>query len=869
MFSRKIRLLSFVLILCLAGVGWSGASKPVPADGALHEDTWISLGWTAGNDAASFDVYFGDNLDDVRNGTGDAPRGNQTTTSFIAGFVGFPYPDGLVPGTIYYGRIDEIQTDGTVHEGLVWSFSIPSKKATDPVPADGARFVAADVELSWEPGFGAKLHTVYFGESFDEVDNATGGVPQGGATFTPAGPLQPDKTYYWRVDEFDVAVTHKGDVWSFTVAGAGGGIKGQYYRGMDLNNLMLVRTDPRIDFSWGSGGPDPAVGDDSFSCRWTGEVEAAFTETYTFYTNSDDGVRLWVGGKQLVNNWTDHGNTENQGTIDLVAGQTYSVVMEMYENTGGAVAQLRWSSPRTPKQFVPQAALSHLVRANNPSPANGIVGVKLVSNLTWQPGESAASHEVYLGTDADAVANATKASPQYKGSKQLGEEIFDPGRLAFDTEYFWRIDEVNSASPDSPWIGNTWTFATGPFLVVDDFEPYNDIDPPDPASNRIFESWIDGFGTTTNGALVGNDFPPYAERTIVRSGAQSMPYSFDTDNKICEATLTLDWPRDWTESDVNTLTLSFRGNPSNAAERMFVALNGNAVVYHNDPSATQIPLWTGWNIELKAFADQGVDLANVNTITIGFGTKDTPLAGGSGMMYFDDIRLATAPVPVGRVLLLAEDFEGLELGPNVDESAGTEVWTDTPPPGWVIDESGVPGIGDPATDGVTEWAGWAFTDKEWWTSVAGDQNRSQYTLGQGTVAVADPDEWDDQAHADAAAAGWYKTFMSTPEIDISGVQAGTVELEFDSSWRPEFDSDYHQTANITVSFNGADPIELLLWESDGSSPNFKPDSTNETVVLNLQTPPWATSMVLTFGLFDAGNDWWWAIDNIKISGLAK
>jgi hypothetical protein len=205
----------------------------------------------------------------------------------------------------------------------------------------------------------------------------------------------------------------------------------------------------------------------------------------------------------------------------------------------------------------------------------------------------------------------------------------------------------------------------------------------------------------------------------------------------------------------------------------------------------------------------------------------------------------------------------------VDESAGTEVWTDTPPPGWVIDESGVPGIGDPATDGVTEWAGWAFTDKEWWTSVAGDQNRSQYTLGQGTVAVADPDEWDDQAHADAAAAGWYKTFMSTPEIDISGVQAGTVELEFDSSWRPEFDSDYHQTANITVSFNGADPIELLLWESDGSSPNFKPDSTNETVVLNLQTPPWATSMVLTFGLFDAGNDWWWAIDNIKISGFAK
>jgi len=199
-----------------------------------------------------------------------------------------------------------------------------------------------------------------------------------------------------------------------------------------------------------------------------------------------------------------------------------------------------------------------------------------------------------------------------------------------------------------------------------------------------------------------------------------MPYSFDNDNKTSEATLTLVYPKDWTVNDVNTLTLYFRGDVANAAERMYVALNDSAVVYHDDPGATQIPLWMGWNIELKAFADQGVDLTNVNTISVGLGEKNNPQAGGSGTMYFDDIRLATSAGPVGRLLLLAENFDGVELGASPEESPGTaDVWTDTPPTDWVVDESGVPGIGDPAIDGVTDWAGWAFADKDFWVSTKG------------------------------------------------------------------------------------------------------------------------------------------------------
>ena len=110
---------------------------------------------------------------------------------------------------------------------------------------------------------------------------------------------------------------------------------------MNFENHVLTRIDPEIDFAWGDpGSPDPAVGDNQFSARWTGEVEAAFTETYTFYATGDDGVRLWIDGQQLVNAWIDQGATEYSGTIDLVAGQTYSLIMEYYERL--RITKTKW-----------------------------------------------------------------------------------------------------------------------------------------------------------------------------------------------------------------------------------------------------------------------------------------------------------------------------------------------------------------------------------------------------------------------------------------------------------------------------------------------------------------------------------------------
>ncbi len=466
------------------------AWNPSPNDGILYEDTWVSLSWSPGDFTLSHDVYFSDNYDDVNDGVESAFQGNQSTVDFVVGFPGFPYPDGLVPGTTYYWRIDEINDTepNSPWIGYVWRFTVPPKTAYAPDPADGAELVVPGVELSWTAGFGAKLHYVYFGDNFDEVNNAAGALPQGPMTYSP-GTLKMAKTYYWRVDEFDVVETHKGNVWSFT--------------------------------------------------------------------------------------------------------------------TEGAVAAL--------------------------NPANGAVDVTQTPILTWTPGFGA-SHEVYFGADA--------ASLELKGSGNLGSESYAPGQLEWDTTYYWRIDEANNVNVDSPWTGPLWSFTTANFLIIDDFESYNDLDEGEPGSNRIYNAWADGYDDPANGSTVGHLDAPFYEETIVHSGNKSMPITYDNAVGKSEATLTLNSNRDWTVNRVDTLTIWFRGSAGNAAETMYVTLNGSASVDNDNPDAAQASGWTEWNTPLQAFADQGVNLANVTSITIGLRS----VTGGTGTMYFDDIRLYP-PVP--------------------------------------------------------------------------------------------------------------------------------------------------------------------------------------------------------------------------------
>jgi hypothetical protein len=147
------------------------------------------------------------------------------------------------------------------------------------------------------------------------------------------------------------------DVESTSAPLVAGGLRAQYYDGRDFTALKLTRVDPTVDFQWGAGSPDPSIGADTFSVRWDGFVEPSGSETYRFYVTSDDGVRLWVDGKLLVDNWTDHAATENSGTITLTAGVRYDIRMEFYENGGDATATLSWSSPSVSKRIVPSTRL--------------------------------------------------------------------------------------------------------------------------------------------------------------------------------------------------------------------------------------------------------------------------------------------------------------------------------------------------------------------------------------------------------------------------------------------------------------------------------------------------------------------------------
>lgn len=224
--------------------------------------------------------------------------------------------------------------------------------------------------------------------------------------------------------------------------------------------------------------------------------------------------------------------------------------------------------------------------------------------------------------------------------------------------------------------------------------------------------------------------------------------------------------------------------------------------------------------------------------------------------------------------LFLEDFESVPLGPSPEEDpTQLAVWNQTGPTGWVVDDSGMPGIGDPNNDGVTDWAGWAFVDKRFWLD-AEDQTRSQFTRGSGTVMVADPDEWED-ANVLAAAKqppyNFYDARVTTSVINIpTGVPAGKLKLAFDSSWRPEGLDDTavgklnNQTATIRALYNVGAPKEVLKWDSDTTSPTYKPDSQNEGIEIDLQYDGSATSVRLQFDLGNAWNDWWWAVDNIRV-----
>jgi hypothetical protein len=601
------------------------AESPNPADGTVGVGMPV-FQWTVGDTALFHDVYLGKTAE-------------LTDADKVASRLAVPlyyHISGLEPGATYYWRVDEIEATGATYTGDVWSFTATPKTAFKPSPWDGAKWVDPKPQLRWSVGTGAQSHDVYFGPNKDEVAAGTGDTVKGNQ-LTPdyqPGDLQSNTTYYWRIDEVQVDGTRQtGPVWSFATLGPGGGVIAQYFNGMGVSGVpILTQTENSIDHNWASGEVAASVSD-NVSARWTAVLEAPLTETFTFITTSDDGVRLFLDGRRIVNNWTDHGTTDNRARVDLVAGQTYRLVMEYYENTGGAVAQLSWESPTIARQIIPPGPLQLPYRAATPYPGNGVVDVPQSVVLHWSGGDKAAKHEIYFGDSQEAVANGTASVT----SQTRDQVFFDPGGLEWNKTYYWRVDEVNDAASDSPWKGNVWSFTTANFIVVDNFEGYTDDE-----NNPIFNTWIDGW-VNNSGSRVGYPEAPFAEQTVVQSGRQSMPLDYNNVKSPFYSEAEREWSpaQDWTVNGGDTLVLFVRGKSMNdASQPLYIGLTDKSgqsgFVVSTNAALLTATTWTEWRIPLDQF---GMDAAAVKKMVIGIGNRDQPAAGGIGMIYLDTIKV--------------------------------------------------------------------------------------------------------------------------------------------------------------------------------------------------------------------------------------
>ena len=574
---------------------------------------------------------------------------------------------------------------------------ISAAKSSEPIPNDGATDVPPnDTVLSWTPGPYALTHDVYFGTSFDDVSSATATADPGGVYMgrqdlnTYATPrLELGQTYYWRVDEVSGPPddrVYEGDIWQFTVEPVAYAIPGMSIiatasssnspdegpentvngSGLDADDLhsvastaMWLTSDADTNAAWIQYEFDKVY---KLHEMWVWNHNTT-TEHVLGFGIKDATMTYSVDGA----NWATFDTTHEFARGPSAAGYAHNTTVDL---NGVAAKYVKITANNNWGGILNQCGLSevrffyHPVWAREPNPDSGATNVSIGTidgpldvTLSFRTGREAAIHNVYLSTDEQAVIDGTA------GATAVTENSYGPLPLDLGTTYYWRVDEVDDDEIPTTWQGEVWNFTTQTFFVVDDFEDYNDYLP-----DRIFDAWVDGWDIPTNGSIVGHSDPDFAngehiaETVIVHNGKQSMPFFYDNSVGYSEATRSLTTGRDWTTRGAGVLSLWFMGDPANAAERMYVALNGSPV-YNDNPNIAQINTWTEWTIDLKAFADQGVDLTNVTTIMLGFGDKNNPSTGGSGVVYFDDVRLTKAAVPIADPSLVGWW--------KLDESSGT------------------------------------------------------------------------------------------------------------------------------------------------------------------------------------------------------
>ena len=516
---------------------------------------------------------------------------NLTVLAEDAGGNAAAWVKHYLPGDNYRGfvRIRRENFDDVRRAAEFGTISLIS--ASIPYPADRAEDVLRDVVLSWEPGEFAALvngHKVYFGESFNDVNDAVGGVAQSATSYTLPQRLDFGTTYYWRVDEVDAALEStifRGDVWSFTTEpvayaienvtatasssnspdeGPGNTISGS---GLDADDLHSMEA------------PDMWLSSSEPLGAWIGyEFDKVYKLHQMWVWNSNQRTEPIVGfGVKDVTieysadgaDWRELGGVHEFARAPGADGYAYNTIVDIGDvvakyvkitansNWGGIVSQYGLSEVRF--FYIP-------VHAREPRPDSGATDVSIGTidepidvTLGFRAGREAAKHDVYFSSEEQAVTDGTVPVTT------VTEASYGPLPLDIGQTYYWRVDEVNEAEIPAMWQGDIWDFTTQEYFVVEDFEDYNDW-----PGYEIYTTWIDGYGVPTNGSEVAYPLPDfeagehYVETKIVHDGGQSAPFFYNNTAGVTysEAKCIFDAPRDWTIRGIGSLSLWFRGYPA-------------------------------------------------------------------------------------------------------------------------------------------------------------------------------------------------------------------------------------------------------------------------------------------------------------------
>jgi len=622
----------------------SKAYNPKPTHQQTDVELSAKLSWSPGTDEdtgnvyTKHDVYFGTSFDDVNSAT--VP--NMT----LIGANEYTPPALNLYGR-YYWRIDGVKASGEAYKGAVWTFKAIYDETLvgDPNLLAWYKFEDDATDSSGYGRDGAEVSEPAYAGGYDGQAIQLDGAGDYVSSWLP--PITADATIMaW------VRMARDNVDGYYGIAGKLAS-RGQTYHG-----ISLVRHSSNVFRLWVGNG-DTNLQDTSSDVTYTdtawhhvaGVVEGGTNYLYV------DGVLQTATSSKLI---SDSGQVAH-------IGRQYSDLDDRYFN--GLIDDVRFYNRGLSAQEVRNSMRMNLAIAWYPNPRQGETGVARDVVLTWSPGDYApVTNGHYVSFGADDPANLAPVGPQPQTPNNISVGPFDLGKT-----YYWSVDEANDAAPDGKDLGRIWKFTTSDFVTVEDFEFYDWDRQLGADANWVYYVWTDGLANflylpDMGGNETGANL--FVQEGTILGGIRALRFDYDNDGFAENPRTGAQLPRlhkwskakadvsdlpsgigaDWVSAGAQALSLWFYGDSLNDIEPMWVELadstgRAETVIYGGyegeDPCHIKEASWREWNIDLQDFNDGGVDLTDVNSIAIGFGTEGDEIGGGYGFVYFDDILIHT------------------------------------------------------------------------------------------------------------------------------------------------------------------------------------------------------------------------------------